>query len=75
MEDANRGSRAILQKLRRSQKIRRQVKISIIMSVISQDPNLTIEEAPNFPPTRAAPPLPCSAELAFDTPQNHDCNG
>jgi hypothetical protein len=71
MDDANRGGQeANLQETQdEAKKIRRlQVMISMVMSVISQDPNLTIEEASELTANarRAALAMFPGKELAFD---------
>jgi hypothetical protein len=71
MDDANRGGQeANLQETQdEAKKIRRlQVMISMVMSVISQDPNLTVEEASELTANarRAALAMFPGKELAFD---------
>jgi len=71
MEDANRGGQEgnVQETLDEEKKIRRlQVMISMVMSVISQDPNLTIEEASELTANarRAALAMFPGKELAFD---------
>jgi hypothetical protein len=71
MEDANRGGHEgnVQETLDEAKKIRRlQVMISMVMSVISQDPNLTIEEASELTANarRAALAMFPGKELAFD---------
>lgn len=71
MEDANRGGHEgnVQEKLDEAKKIRRlQVMISMVMSVISQDPNLTVEEASELTANarRAALAMFPGKELAFD---------
>src|ERR1700745_992314 len=71
MEEANRGGqdRNLEEIQDEARKIRRlQVMISMVMSVISQDPNLTIEEASELTanPPRAALAMFPGKELAFD---------
>ena len=71
MEDANRGGQeSNPQEIQdEARKIRRlQVMISMVMSVISQDPNLTIEEASELSANarRAALAMFPGKELAFD---------
>jgi hypothetical protein len=70
MENANRGGEANLQETQdEAKRIRRlQVMISMVMSVISQDPNLTVEEASELTANarRAALAMFPGKELAFD---------
>jgi hypothetical protein len=70
MENANRRGEANLQETQdEAKRIRRlQVMISMVMSVISQDPNLTIEEASELTANarRAALAMFPGKELAFD---------
>ena len=71
MEDANRGGQDsnLQERQDEAKKIRRlQVMISMVMSVISQDPNLTIEEASELSANarRAALAMFPGKELAFD---------
>jgi hypothetical protein len=71
MEEANRdGQDRNLEEIQdEARKIRRlQVMISMVMSVISQDPNLTIEEASELTANarRAALAMFPGKELAFD---------
>ena len=71
MEDANRGGQeSSAQEIQdEAKKIRRlQVMISMVMSVISQDPNLTIEEASELVAgtKRAALAMFPDKELAYD---------
>jgi len=71
MEDANRGGQEsnLQERQDEARKIRRlQVMISMVMSVISQDPNLTIEEASELSANarRAALAMFPGKELAFD---------
>jgi hypothetical protein len=71
MEEANRGAqdRNSEEIQDEARKIRRlQVMISMVMSVISQDPNLTIEEASELTANarRAALAMFPGKELAFD---------
>lgn len=71
MEDANRGGQDgnLQETQEEARKIRRlQVMISMVMSVISQDPNLTIEEASELTANarRAALAMFPGKELAFD---------
>ena len=71
MEDANRGEQesSLQERQDEAKKIRRlQVMISMVMSVISQDPNLTIEEASELSANarRAALAMFPGKELAFD---------
>jgi hypothetical protein len=71
MEDANRAGQEgnVQETLDEAKKIRRlQVMISMVMSVISQDPNLTIEEASELTANarRAALAMFPGKELAFD---------
>lgn len=70
MENANRGGETSVQETQdEAKRIRRlQVMISMVMSVISQDPNLTIEEASELTANarRAALAMFPGKELAFD---------
>ena len=71
MEDVNRGGQEsnLQDRQDEARKIRRlQVMISMVMSVISQDPNLTIEEASELSANarRAALAMFPGKELAFD---------
>ena len=71
MEDANRGGQEsnLQERQDEAKKIRRlQVMISMVMSVISQDPNLTIEEASELSANarRAALAMFPGNDLAFD---------
>src|ERR1700745_1281436 len=71
MEDANRGGHEgnVQEPLDEAKKIRRlQVMISMVMSVISQDPTLTVEEASELTANarRAALAMFPGKELAFD---------
>ena len=70
MEEANRGGQGEIQEAQEeARKIRRlQVMISMVMSVISQDPNMTIEEASELSANarRAALAMFPGKELAFD---------
>ena len=71
MEEANRGGqdRNLDEIQDEARKIRRlQVMISMVMSVISQDPNLTVEEASELTANarRAALAMFPGKELAFD---------
>ena len=71
MEDANRGGQDgnLQERQEEARKIRRlQVMISMVMSVISQDPNMTIEEASELSANarRAALAMFPGKELAFD---------
>ena len=71
MEDANRGGQDgnLQEAQEEARKIRRlQVMISMVMSVISQDPDLTIEEASEIAANarRAALAMFPGKELAFD---------
>lgn len=70
MEEANRGGQGETQEAQEeARKIRRlQVMISMVMSVISQDPDMTIEEASELSANarRAALAMFPGKELAFD---------
>ena len=71
MEDANRGGHEsnLQERQDEARKIRRlQVMISMVMSVISQDPDLTVEEASEMTANarRAALAMFPDKELAYD---------
>jgi len=61
-----------------ARKIRRlQIMISMVMSVIGQDPNLTVEEASELGPARSEPHWQCFPTKNLPTTYctNHACRG
>jgi hypothetical protein len=69
MESAERAAHTVSEKEQEARKIRRlQVMIGMVMSVISQDPSLTVEEASELAANakRAALAMFPDKELAYD---------